>query len=95
MPSGMGIPRNERIMSSEEMTSTRASELLRTGKDPAEIYPEWEKWLCENYGQGLTGRQLDKVYGLAYDHGHSSGLEGVAEYFVKYADFAREIVNAS
>lgn len=82
-------------MSDTEMTGRRASELLRDGADEAEIYPAWTEWLYETYGFGLSREQLDKVYGVAWDHGHSAGLEEVGEYFREFADFARELLAVS
>jgi hypothetical protein len=79
-----------------EMTSARASELLRGGGDvdAVAVYDAWTEWLYGQYGDGLTREQLGKVYGLAWDHGHSAGLEEVGAYFEEFAGFAREILAA-
>lgn len=79
------------------MTTARAEVLVAatSGAQQGEVITAWTEWLYENYGGGLTPDQLDKVYGLAWDHGHSSGLAEVGMYFEEFADFARDILNAA
>lgn len=84
-------------MSAEEMTSDRASALLRGGGEmvsTANVYDQWSQWLYETYGDGLTTEQLGRVYSLAWDHGHYAGLVEVERYFEEFADFARDLLAA-
>lgn len=86
----------------EEMTSTRASALLRTPLDQrapelseGAVMAAWTEWLYDEHGYGLNEAQRGQVYSLAWEHGHSAGLGEVESYFVEFAQFARELLAAS
>lgn len=87
-------------MAAEEMTSMRADDLLRTPRDQrdiskSEIMTEWSDWLYGTHGGGLPTAVLDKLYGKAWQDGHSSGLYEVESYFIELVDLAIEIIEAA
>jgi hypothetical protein len=56
-----------------------------------------DRWITKLYGEyggGLSLKQLDIVYNMAYDKGHSYGHEEVAMYFSDFVNFALNILKA-
>lgn len=50
---------------------------------------EWRQWLAVENGIGhLSSAVQDKVFGLAYEHGHASGYSDIANYYVGFAELA-------
>lgn len=50
--------------------------------------------MYDNYGDGLSKDQHLVVYSLAWQHGHSSGVDEVREYYREFAQFARDLLDA-
>jgi len=56
--------------------------------DASRLHDEYRKDMAEY--NGLTGHPKEsKVYDLAWDHGHSSGIAEVANYYSEYADLVK------
>ena len=55
---------------------------------------EFQTDLFKEYGFKST--KLNQiVYAMAYKQGHSSGYRGVANYFIEFIEFAKEILNVN
>lgn len=50
--------------------------------------------LYTKHGEGLSKDQHLRVYGLAYEYGHSAGDNEIEQYYMEFADFARDLLNA-
>ena len=51
---------------------------------------EFRKLLAEEYDLPLTHPKFDRVYNLAYQHGHGSGYSDVENYFSEFVELVKD-----
>lgn len=59
--------------------------------DFEKILEKYKKLTGDNL-EDLTESQINEVVSLAYEDGHSSGIEECADYMITYVSFARSIL---
>lgn len=69
--------------------------MAKTERDAqiAQLLKEWQVWLAADHNIAhLPQAAQDKVYALAYEHGHAYGYEEIVHY---YGDFAELVTLAT
>lgn len=84
-------PANEKIAVIDVEYDAKVAEWQEFSKTAMRI---WHSSLREEYGH-LSDDVFNLCYDKAYERGHSSGMDEVANYMIDIADFAEKIISAS
>lgn len=92
MDDATNISKNvELVVINQKEMDDRYNEVIRIDQL---IQQEWYADLRNVY-EDLNDETFNVIYNEAYDRGHCSGMDEVANYMLGYADVARRIIDAN
>lgn len=70
----------------------RAERMNEYRQARTEIELQFKQWLADEYAYEESPKIQDRVWGKAWEHGHSSGYFDVENYYIDYAEFAQAVI---
>jgi hypothetical protein len=55
---------------------------------------EWKAWLADEYADDLPEAVQDRIFGKAWEDGHSGGYDEIEFHYIPLAVFARDVRKA-